>query len=276
MHVPSSHLRVALARERFAANIAELVLRGGAQGGGPEEDEAAAKAAADKAAKDEADRKSKGGDDIAAIKARAEKAEKDLADRKAAEAAAKKKAEDDEAKKKGEYEKLLGEKEKELADLKAKAGRADELEKAALARVDAMIEKLPDAAKKQLAIVKDGLSLEKLEAFVSAQFGEGGIPLPPAPGVGSKKKQEDGTHELHKESKMVLRRVNAHPDALKVATRLGQFDRDGDPVFRWRGTGDDEKDTESFIAFMEAMSANPFRGGEDERLKRVLAATGAA
>ena len=258
--------------ESAVPRLLEVYRRGGVRGGAPDgdggkDDKGGKEGGGDKGDPDPAAAAAK---EAAALKERAEKAEKLLADRTAADEAAKKKAAEDDAKKRGDFDKLAAEKDAEIAKLKAQADRGAELEKASRTRVDAMIAKLPDEAKKEVDLVKDALSLEKLEAFVWAKAeaaGTGGG-LPPAPGVGGRRGKDD-SHELHKETKMVLRRLSAPREALEIGSMLGKFDRDGDPVFRFRGTGDDEKDTESFIGFMNSIAVNPVREISDERMKRI-------
>lgn len=276
-YVPLTASDFAAASTRFRANVRAAVVAGGVFGGAPDDD-AAAKAAAEAKAKADADAKEREADPVkkaahekAELKTRAEKAEKELAERKSAEAAAKKLAEETEAKKKGEYEKLLADREKENTELKKKAERADQLEKATQTRVDAMIAKLPDAAKKEVELVKASLSIDTLESFVATKLEAAGIGIaPPAPGVKQRGGRTDKGHELHPETIGLLEDISADAGALETGKMLGTFERDGTPVFRWKGTGDDRKDTVSFIDLLKKIAYNPLRELAAEQRKRVF------
>ena len=139
------------------------------------EEEAAAKAAAE-----EKQQELNLGDksDAAKAEARAKAAEEKLAKLEAAqkaEADKKTKAEKDAAAAKaiedGKAKDVISQKETELAAAKE---RADKLEAAAKARVDKLSEKLSDAAKKRLEMVKEALTIDKLEEFVMLELDAAG------------------------------------------------------------------------------------------------------
>jgi len=260
--------------ESAVPRLLEAVRRGGIQGGAPDGDDAAVKAAAEAKAKADADAKAKG-DEAAALKARAEKAEADLAKKNEADAAAKKKLEDDEAKKRGDFDKLTRQKDDEIAALKARADRADALEKASKERIDAAIAKLPDAAKKEIELVKDSLTPEKLEALVALKGGDTSIPIPPAPGVGNRGGRKDGGYELNPVTVEVLDELYEPEQTRQTAKHLGSFMRGTNPVFRWQGTGNDPKDTLSFINMMNKIAYNPLRDMMTASQERLFGKAGA-
>lgn len=248
---------------RFAENMRHWALYG-LQGGAPDEQPKQEPLPLDDKAKP---------DDTAALKARAEKAEADAAALRAKdkkrnddESAAKKKAEEEEAKKRGEFEALMA---KRDAELKAANEEAERLRVATQKRIDAGIAKLGDAAKKEIEIVRGSLSLDKLEELVTIKLGDV-IANPPSPGVGTGRRDGSGGHKIDPGTEELLVEVSASTGARETAKKLGEFKRDGDSVFRWRGTGDDRKDTMSFVDMLNKIADNPIRDMREKARDRVL------
>lgn len=181
--------------------------------------------------------------------------------------AAKKKAAEDAAKKKGEYEPLLAKKDEELSEaerkLKAAVEENQSLKKAVVDRIEANIKALPEAAQAEIKLVRESLSLDKLQELVdlkakAAGGGTGDVPpRTPAPNPGGMggghKKGKD--YEIHAETRMVMEELYVEDGVFETSKNMGRIDMgDGDYKYRYRGTGDDKKDTKSFIGMLRGVA----------------------
>ena len=260
--------------QRSRANLDEALRRGGIMGGAPDADPA--NGAQPHLPGTGGDTGKGGGDDW---KAKAETANAELEKLRAAnkkrsddEGAAKKKADEDEAKKRGEHEVLLKQRDAELAAAQA---QTKALHEAAQARVERSTKRLSDAARKEIDLVKDSLPLDKLEALIDAkleggQVIEGGVVTPPAPAPGGVRRDAKG-HQLHAETVMILEDRGAGESKYQVGKALGAIPiGGGDVKFRWKGTGDDRKDTQAFIELLNKAAYNPMRDKTTAAHKRIF------
>jgi len=135
-----------------------------------------------------------------------------------------KKADDDKRAADGEAKKLYEEKAKEL---EAERARAETLEAAARKRIEATIAKLPDAAQKRIALVKDSLPLDKLGELVDVEFEEfGGGSAPPA--ANPKTKQTgDGKRKLSQRAYDELDRLGVSPATAERDVKVQETDLGG-------------------------------------------------
>ena len=260
---------------RSRANLDEALRRGGIQGGAPDAPPPEQKPLPG------TEPPAPKGDEwkVKAEAAQAELAKVQARDKKRSddEIAAKKKADEDEAKKRGEHEVLLKQRDAELAAAQAQAKvYAD----AAAARVDRSIKRLSEAAQKEIALVRDSLPLDKLEAFIEAKLegGQtapiegGGVVTPPSPAPGGVRRDAKG-HQLHAETVMILEDRGADESAYAVGKSLGAIPvGGGDFKFRWKGTGDNKKDTQAFIALLNKAAYNPMRDNRSAVHKRIFGA----
>lgn len=217
-------------RDHYRQNILELVRRGGAQGGAP--DDADDKGADDKVAAKKG--KEKAGDDSggdAEAKALADRAAKLEADnkklQKKADEAAKKEADEKaaleakKAKEEGRLEGTLAETQKKLKDMEADHKK---LLTAATLRAEAKMAKLPDGDKKRLERLKDKLPLadwlEEVDEYSATPAddkgadGDGKKKTPPTTGsVGSDR--ESAEYEPTDAALKILREIGHGENTLR-------------------------------------------------------------
>jgi hypothetical protein len=195
-----------------------------------EEKAAADKAAADKVKQQELNLGAKGdGDAVKALEARAKAAEEKAAKLEAenkkrdeAKAKADKDAASAKAIEDGKAKDVIAQQAKDLAEAKEKA---DRLESAAKARVAKMEERLSDAAKKRLDIVRAKLSIDEVETFVASELetdgktdAGGGASFTPGGGTGSNK----DSIKMHDESKEVLANIGVEQSPIDKMSKMAK------------------------------------------------------
>lgn len=190
-------------------------------------------------------------------------------------AAARRKADSDKRTAKAiEDDKLKDELAKREEELEKEREAREALEQAARDRVDRAIARLPKEAQEEIALVKDALSLAKLEALVEKKAGakptedpgDKGKPggKPPTVGVGGNDRREPkGKHELHPESKGVVMELGG-VEPIETAGRMGVT---SDGKFGW-GRVEDQKETNAnFIHMLNRIKAVPVGGVSEEVLR---------
>ena len=192
-------------------------------------------------------------------------------------AAAKRKAEADKRTKKAiEEDKLKDELLKREEELEKEREARESLEQAAKDRVDRAIGKLPKEAQEEIELVRDDLSLTKLEALVERKSTSpttdddskdkdrkpGG--KPPTVGVGGNDRRErKGKHELHPETVGVVKAVGGI-DQLKTAEGMGST---SDKKFGWGRVEDQSESNANFMHLLNRIKATPVGGVSEEALR---------
>ena len=135
---------------------------------------------------------------------------------------------------------------------------------------------MPKEVQEEIALVKDDLSLDKLEALVEKRAGSAkvdeekkGGKAPPSIGVGGNdRKEPKGKHQIHASTKEIMTEVFAKDRHYQVAEGLGVSD---DGKFGWGRTNNEAESTANFINLLEKIKAVPMGGVSDEVLtSRVL------
>lgn len=218
-------------------------------------------------------------DEIAALR-------REQSDIKAKQDSKKKKEADAAALKAGQHEQLLKER---TAALEAMEARIKSFEDATAARIEAMVKKLPEAAQKEIDIIKDSLSADKLETFVAAKLeSQSATAAPQEPTTDTKKKApppsyvstrnlKESDDHVHPETKILFRRLSAPSTVYDMAKHVhgvpmnqrnpGDPDQGlmvGDHRFRLKGHRGEgtmneinEHDTAVWIEALRSMSPPP-------------------
>jgi hypothetical protein len=217
--------------------------------------------------------------------ARAKKAEADLAkDRDAkrkASAESKRKADAAAAAKAAEDGKLKEELDRANTEKAAAEERMAELEAGVRSRIDTNLAKLPKEVQAEIEEVKDHLPLGKLDALVSKRLSAiapkeepkpeskpGDNVVPPPAGMKGDDKSKEAGHQIHPETKEVLKRMYVKPNTFEIAKELGV---DGVGKFGWHRTDDDDLNKANFINFFDRIAKRPEGGVDSDTLyNRVL------
>lgn len=205
-----------------------------------------------------------------------------------AKADARKRDQDKRTKKALEEGKLQEELTKTTDDLAAAQEKADKLEAAAKARIARQVAKLPKEAQEEIDLVKDDLPFDKLEALVekrtaaavaaaaidgvkakdkdkSGDHGktEGGGKPPPTIGVHGIDATRDMGHEIHPETKGVMKALYAREQQFDTARALGIS---SDNKFGWGRSDDEQQSTANFIHLLDSIKAQPIGGPDEDAL----------
>jgi hypothetical protein len=220
-----------------------------------------------------------GGELKQALEAKA-KAEADLASlregvkkKRDADARAAKAEEDEAAKKRGEFDRILQDRDDQLSKANERIAAIDA---ATVKRIDTAIEQLPEAAKAEIALIRDGISLEKLEEYVNLKLTSvsnnqvNTLPSP-SPSAGNKIAEVlDESTKIMNESKTFIEDLGGTQSTMAMTDLMKSFPVGGGKE-KWRvgGTGDDDKDTRTFIGLMRKIGHNPWRDLEERRAARL-------
>lgn len=211
------------------------------------------------------------GSDNAALTARLDAIEKENRELKAAQDADKRKRNAKKAEADGKLKEELEKSNEELAKLRE---RNERIEKATRERIERNIAKLPEDARADIELVRDDLSIEKLEALVDKRMGstksvdedkdkdkdqddKDKKVAPPAPGVRTTNSEPNVGHEIHAETKNIMRAVYAKPEAYEISKHIGV---DSVGKFGWGRTDDENENKANFINLLDTISAQPVGG----------------
>jgi hypothetical protein len=144
--------------------------------------------------------------------------------------------------------------------------------KAQKERVEAMIGELPESVREEVQFVGEGMDPDKLEKFVGMKLKASGItsasakapPLGTSAGGGGR-----GKDPVTPEQEKVMRKAGAKQSAFDMAREgMKGFKREEDglsmTVYRFKGTGDDETDSQSLIDALRARAFGKTRPTRDE------------
>jgi hypothetical protein len=235
----------------------------------------------DKAAKDQQTTKDQVTGDqgtkeaLEALRLRAEKAEKDLAsikdqERVAKEEAKKKQAEEETKKaiEQGKIKDILDKTQEELKKFKEEKAA---MEKAISDRIEETIKTLPKEAQDEIALIKESLPLQKLDAFVlskvkgvskmSTQQDKTKGDAPPAPGVGTGSRESKKGHQIDPATKEILKQRFVKARVYDVAEHLGV---DSVGKFGWGRSDNEAESTGAFIHLLDNMKALPVGSTQDD------------
>ena len=231
-----------------------------------------------------------GTDDAAAARAEAEKARAELDKMKAKERKAKSEA-DARAKEKAAKEAIengkaaeeLRRAHDELAQIRAEK---EALETATRERIENTIKRLPEAARKDIELVKDSLPLDKLDAFVSMKFESAGPQetaapdsgdkpapsAPPTPGIKGADRSRSVGHEIDPVTREVLDEMHTSPRTVELSKELAVDSTGKFHIGLGNKNPDDYKaNTGAFIHLLDSIKAVPIGGvSDDAAYDRVL------
>ena len=165
--------------------------------------------------------------------------------RRQKDADARRKQEEEEAAKRGEYKTLAEKREAELEEARRREDEArreaEGLRKLAIDRIENDIARLPKNVQEDIAMIRDGLPMDRLQAYVArqieiaaAQQKEPGAPedkgnpeptrSPPAPNPDSQRpKDKPAVHELHPETRMILEETYQDDSAMQMGKVIGKI-----------------------------------------------------
>ena len=209
---------------------------------------------------------------------RALKAEADLAalregikKKRETDAKALKEEESAAALKRGEHERVIKE---TSAELKAANARLDAIKEATLARINAAVDKMDDKSKAEINLVKDSLPIEKLEEYVALKWAvaqplKPGAPPSPSPTSGAKGPAAPDDPVM-KEARAFIDDLGGSASTVAMSEMMKAFPvGDGKEKYRFMGTGDDDKDTKSFIKLMRKIGHDPWQELHERQASRL-------